>query len=168
VIFTSISFPLSWFCRLSETLCCSSSLCDICCLSCFVQVFFFGSDCQISLDPVQIQSMTLASSTLQIRRHGYSGDLNIVISVGFCTLSFYAINMDVVSLFADSSFLFLANSHYIDVLYQFEWMNIIYFCQKKKKVHVFHNSNCFENCYFYMYIWCGNYDSNILDWWVNN
>ncbi|AES82839.1 transmembrane protein, putative [Medicago truncatula] len=38
--------------------------------------------------------MTLASSTLQIRKHGYSGDLNIVICVGICTLPFYAINMD--------------------------------------------------------------------------
>ncbi|KEH32943.1 transmembrane protein, putative [Medicago truncatula] len=64
--------------------------------------------------------MTLASSTLQIRKHGYSGDLNIVICVGICTLLFYAINMDVVSLFTDSSFLFLANLHYIDVLFQFE------------------------------------------------
>jgi len=68
---------------------------------------------------------------VQIRRHGYFGDLNIVICVGICTLPFYAINMNVVSLFTDSSFLFLANLHYIDVLYQFEWMNIIYFCQKK-------------------------------------
>jgi hypothetical protein len=51
---------------------------------------------------------------LQIRKHGYSGDLNIVICVGICTLPFYAINMDAVSLFTDSSFLFLANLHYID------------------------------------------------------
>ncbi|AES63810.1 transmembrane protein, putative [Medicago truncatula] len=64
--------------------------------------------------------MTLTSSMLQIRRHGYSGDLNIVICVGICTLPFYAINMDVVSLFTDSSFLFLANLHYIEVLYKFE------------------------------------------------
>jgi len=64
--------------------------------------------------------MTLASSTLQIWRHGYYRDLNIVIYVGFYTLLFYVINMDVVSLFADTSFLFLANLHYIDALYQFE------------------------------------------------
>ena len=82
--------------------------------------YLIGSDCQISFDPVQIQSMTLASSTLQIRRHGFSGDLNIVIGVDICTLPFYAINMDVVSLFTDSSFLFLTNLHYIVVLYQFE------------------------------------------------
>jgi len=35
----------------------------------------------------------------------------------FCTLLFYAINMDAVSLFTDSSFLFLANLHCIHVLY---------------------------------------------------
>jgi len=66
-------------------------------------------------------TMTLASSTLQIWRHDYSGDLNIFIFVGICTLPFYVINMDV-SLFIDSSFLFLANLdlYCIDVLYQFE------------------------------------------------
>ncbi|RHN40755.1 hypothetical protein MtrunA17_Chr8g0358241 [Medicago truncatula] len=67
--------------------------------------------------------MTLTSSTLQIRRHEYSGDLNIVILVifvGIGTLPFYAINMDAVSLSTDSSFLFLANFdlYCIDVLYQ--------------------------------------------------
>jgi len=67
-------------------------------------------------------TMTLASSTLQIQRHEYSGDSNIVIFVGIGTLPFYAINMDVVSLFTDSSFLFLTNLdlYCIDVLYQFE------------------------------------------------
>ncbi|RHN62461.1 hypothetical protein MtrunA17_Chr4g0047671 [Medicago truncatula] len=53
--------------------------------------------------------MTLTSSTLQIRRHVYSRDFNIVIFVNLCTLLFYAINMDDVSLFINSSFLFLAN-----------------------------------------------------------
>ncbi|AES64122.1 transmembrane protein, putative [Medicago truncatula] len=83
-------------------------------------MYLIGSDCEISFDPVQIQSMILVLSTLQIRRHGYSGDLNMVICVGICILSFYAINMDVVSMFTNSSFLFLANLHYINVLYQFE------------------------------------------------
>ncbi|KEH43743.1 transmembrane protein, putative [Medicago truncatula] len=43
--------------------------------------------------------MTLASSTLQIRRHEYSEDKNIVILVifvGIGTLPFYAINMDAI------------------------------------------------------------------------
>jgi len=70
-------------------------------------------------------TMTLVSSTLQIQRHVYFGDMNIiilVIFVGIDILSFYAINMDVVSLFTDSTFLFLANLdlYCIDVLYQFE------------------------------------------------
>jgi len=55
---------------------------------------------------VHIQSMALMSSTLQIWRHEYFEDLNIVILVN--TMSFYAINMNVVSLFADSPCLFFA------------------------------------------------------------
>ena len=91
-------------------------------------------------------TMTLASSTLQIRRHEYSGDLDIVILVifvGIGTLPFYAINMDVVSLFTDSSFLFLANLdlYFIDVLYQFKWMNIVYFCKKINNIHVFYSKS---------------------------
>jgi len=69
---------------------------------------------------VQIQSRTLTSSTLQIRRHEYSEDLNIVVFVSIDTLPFYAINMDVVNLFADSFFSFLAtlNMYCINVLYR--------------------------------------------------
>jgi len=101
--------------------------------------YLFDSGWKISFEQVQIQSMTmtLASSTLQIRRHEYFGNLIIVILVifvGIYTLTFYAINMDAVSLFTDSSFLFLANLNFycIDVLYQFKWMNIVYFCKKIK------------------------------------
>jgi len=70
-------------------------------------------------------TMSLAASTLQIRRHEYFGYMNIVILVifvGIGTLPFYAINMDVVSFFTDSSFLFLTHLdlYCIDVLYQFE------------------------------------------------
>jgi len=44
--------------------------------------------------------------------------------------------MDAVSLFTYSSFLFLANLdlYYINVLYQFEWMNIFIFVKKKKLI----------------------------------
>ncbi|AES71711.1 transmembrane protein, putative [Medicago truncatula] len=54
-------------------------------------------------------TMALASSTLQIRRHEYSGDMNIVILVifvGICNLPFYAINMDVVILLTIHPFCF--------------------------------------------------------------
>src|SRR3954471_19877211 len=81
--------------------------------------------------------MTLVLSTLQIRKHDYFGHLNTVntlIFVGICNLPFYAINMDAMNLFADSSFLFLAilNLYCNDVLYRFELMNIIYFLSQKK------------------------------------
>jgi len=45
--------------------------------------------------------------TLQIRKHEYSGDLDLII-LFVDILSLYAINLDVASLFADSSFTFLA------------------------------------------------------------
>jgi len=42
----------------------------------------------VSVYPVHIQSMNLALSTLQVQRHEYSRDLNIVIYACSCTLSF--------------------------------------------------------------------------------
>ena len=63
--------------------------------------------------------MTLTSSTLQIQRHEYFEDLNLIIFVGISVLSFYAINMDFVSLF---QILFFSDFESIlfDVLYQFK------------------------------------------------
>ncbi|AES73078.1 transmembrane protein, putative [Medicago truncatula] len=58
------------------------------------------------------------TSTLQIRKHGYLGDLGfIILFVGILPL--YAINLGDVSLFADSPFTFLA-MFVSDVLYRFE------------------------------------------------
>jgi len=58
------------------------------------------------------------ASTLQIRKHGYFGDLGfIILFVGI--LPMYAINLGVVSLFADSTFTFLT-MFVSDVLYRFE------------------------------------------------
>jgi len=81
----------------------------------------FDSGWKISFEQVQIRSMTFASSTLQIRI--YMGIMETLILVGIDTLSFYVINMDDVSLFVDSSFLFLSilDLYCIDVPYQFEW-----------------------------------------------
>jgi len=74
----------------------------------------------------------------QIRKHEYFGDMNIVILVifvGICTLSFYAINMDVVNLFTYSSCLFLANLdlYCIDVLYQFECEYRLFLSKKSSR-----------------------------------
>ena len=50
------------------------------------------------------------------------------------TLPFYAINMDDVSLFTDSSFLFLANLDLIVSMYSINLNEcIVYFCKKTKK-----------------------------------
>ncbi|AES95210.1 transmembrane protein, putative [Medicago truncatula] len=58
------------------------------------------------------------TSTLQIRKHRYFGDLSfIILFVGIFPL--YAINLGVLSLFADSPFTFLA-MFVSDVLYRFE------------------------------------------------
>jgi hypothetical protein len=151
----------------------SSSLNNSVCfdfLSCFWFLVLVGclfdSGWKINFEQVQIWSMTrtLASSTLQIQRHEYSGDMNIVILVlfvGICILPFYAINMDVVSLFIDSSFLFLANLdlYCIDVLYQFEWMEYLLFLSKKKIVEnivgkvAFKSDIYFLKCLLYSQIW---------------
>ncbi|RHN79290.1 hypothetical protein MtrunA17_Chr1g0175711 [Medicago truncatula] len=63
-----------------------------------------------------MQSMIYAS-TLQIRRHEFSSHFNfIILFVGILLL--YAFNLDVVSLFADSSSIFLLMLN--DLLYQFK------------------------------------------------
>jgi hypothetical protein len=157
-----------WFRRLRTTLfVLISRLCAVCFLFPVLVRCLFDSGWKISFEQVHIRSMTMtsASSTLQIRRHEYSGDLNIVILVKFVgidTSMFYAINMDAVSLFTDSSFLFLANMdlYCIDVLYQFEWMNIVYFCQKKTpmlKLKFFFYKNLKIKVKNHIYSFYGNY-----------
>jgi len=66
--------------------------------------------------------MTFASSTLQIQKHEYLSGLNIVVFADICTLSFYVFNMNVVSLFANSSpLLATLNLFCIDVFNQFKY-----------------------------------------------
>ncbi|CAJ2652739.1 unnamed protein product [Trifolium pratense] len=57
--------------------------------------------------PIMLQPM-IWTSTLKIRRRGYSGDFNFIILFVVGILSLYAINSDVVSFVADSSFTFFA------------------------------------------------------------
>jgi len=59
-------------------------------------------------------------------------ELNIIICVGFSTLSFYAINIDVVSLFTGSPFLLLAM--FIVSMYSInlnEWILFLFMIKKK-------------------------------------
>jgi len=95
----------------------------------------FISYWKIYISQLQIQPMIWAS-TLQIRKHGYFSDLDFII-LFVSILPMYAINLGVVSLFADSPFTFLVMFGF-DVLYRFEWMNIVFcFCQKKSLVPTF-------------------------------
>jgi len=123
-----------WFRRLYSTLfILISRLCAVYFLFLILVWCLFDSSWNICFEQVHIQSMTLASSMLQIWRYEYSGKLNIVIFTGITTFPFYVINTDDVSLFTNSSFLFLAilNFYCINVLYQFEFerMDIVYFCK---------------------------------------
>jgi hypothetical protein len=79
-------------------------------------VFVFVQICRFVSIKFSADSMKLASSTLQIRIHDYSGHLKIVISiVGFVIdiMPFYAINSDAASLFADSSLLVFSEIEYV-------------------------------------------------------
>jgi len=74
------------------------------------------------------------SSTLQIQKHGNFGDLDfIILFVGILPL--YAINLDVVSLFTDSSFTFLV-IFISDVMYSINLneCNIVLFLSKEEEV----------------------------------
>jgi len=91
----------------------------------------FISYWKIYISQLQIQPI-IWTSTLQIRKHGYFGDLCfIILFVGI--LQMYAINFGVMSLFANSPFTFLA-MFISDVLYRFKWMNIVLFLSKKIKI----------------------------------
>jgi hypothetical protein len=58
---------------------------------------------------------TLPSSTLQIQKYDYYRHLNFIISiVSFIIRSFYVINLSVVCLFANSSFLIFSEFKYVN------------------------------------------------------
>jgi hypothetical protein len=74
------------------------------------------------------------TSTLQIRKHDYSGDLNFIILFVVGILPLYAINFDVVCLFANSSFTFLARLNmWLYLMYSINWINEYHFIFVNKK-----------------------------------
>ena len=130
MVFTYIKFFLVFFFVIS------SSKCGVVLFVVLCDFWFrvlsrssFISYWKIGISQLPIQPMIWAS-TLKIRKHVSFGDLGfIILFVGI--LSFYAINLGDVSLFADSPFKFLA-MFVSDVIYRFEWMNIVLFLLKKK------------------------------------
>jgi hypothetical protein len=70
---------------------------------------------------------------MQIRRHNYSGYFDFIILFVGMNMSFFAINLDIVSLFANLFFFIFSGIKFVleyDVLYKFQWMNIFYFSKK--------------------------------------
>ena len=107
-------------------------LCGVVWFRVVLRCLFVSIERSASVNQLQIQSM-IWTSTLQIRKHGYSGDFDLIILfVGI--LSLYAINLDVVSLFAVSSFTFLVIlMMLLYLMYSInlnEWISFC-FCQKK-------------------------------------
>jgi len=87
----------------------------------------FDSYWKISFSQSQIQS-TIWVPTLQILKHEYSGDLDLIIFfVGILPL--YAINLGAVSLFANSSFTFLAMLILMYSINLNEWISFYLFVQ---------------------------------------
>jgi hypothetical protein len=120
-----------WFRRLSAALCLVVVLCGVIWFPVLLRCSFDSSR-KIIFSQLQIQSMIWAS-TLQIRKHGHSGDFNFIILFVVGIMSLYAINSDAVSLFADSSFTFLAKLNmWLYLMYLSIWMNEYHFvCVKK-------------------------------------
>jgi len=84
----------------------------------------------------QHQSITNSINDLGINvgdpKHGYFGGLDFII-LFVRILPMYAINLGAVSLFTYSCFMFLAMFvSDCDVVYQFEWKNIVLFSSKNK------------------------------------
>jgi len=107
-------------------------LCGVVWFCILLQCLFVHIERSTSVNQLHIQSM-IWTSTLQIRKHGYSSDLDLIILfVGILTL--YAINLDAVSLFTVSSFTFLAIlMMLLYLMYSIdlnEWISFC-FCQKK-------------------------------------
>jgi hypothetical protein len=86
------------------------------------------SDSYWKIDFIRLQIQYLGISVVD-PEYRYSGHFNCIILFVVDILPLYAINLDVVTLFADSSFTFLAilNMWLYDVFYQFEWMSIFLF-----------------------------------------
>jgi hypothetical protein len=108
-----------------------------------------------SFNLVKIQPVILASPTLQIERHNISIiHLNIVVLVGLCILSFYIINIYIVSLLQIHRFYFELIWICVWLMHpiKFEWMYMFNYLQYGFGFHTIikyslrvHNKNIFNS-----------------------
>jgi hypothetical protein len=90
----------------------------------FPKLDFFGGGRDLNPEPCIFYVL---SKPTELSSRGLPKlDLIIFVSFVFCRW-FYVINIDVVSLFIDSSFLFLTNLNLccINIFFQFDWMIIV-------------------------------------------
>jgi len=93
-------------------------------------IFYFLFYCSVYL--IQIESLVLIKC--KFNQDEYFGSFNIIMFIDICTLQFYDINMDVVSLFADSSFFVYNDLEFVTYHCSLSiWMNVVYFCKKINK-----------------------------------
>jgi hypothetical protein len=101
-------------------------------------------------------------STMKIRRHLYFGNFYFVTLFVSLSMPFYVINLDAVSLFADSYFSFLALLNlYLYLMYLSVWMNE-YYVFVKKSITDNRPSKILILIYYMLY-----YTSNILFYYIS-
>jgi len=96
----------------------------------------FPSSCGVHLIHIEdrLFNQRFERQRCRFRCHGYSGHFNFIIY--FCRhYVLYAINLDAMSLFVDSSFTFLTVLN--NVISQFKQMNINLFLSKKRSLVFF-------------------------------
>jgi hypothetical protein len=115
-------------------------LCFLVILSSECGVLLYVMLCDAIWFPVLLQCsfhlQKVWASTLQIRSHRYFDNFNFIILFVVGILLLYAINLNIVSMLADTFFTFLVmlNMWLYDAFYQFKWMSIILFLSKKSLI----------------------------------
>ena len=102
----------------------------VCCSSSCAALFDFLCSCGVHLIHIEDRLFNQRVGRQRCWSGGMDVPVTLILSYIFVgIMPLYAINLDVVSLFADSSFTFLAVLN--DVISRFEWISFC-FCQKKK------------------------------------
>ena len=140
MIFTYIKFLLRFFLVISSPECGVVLFVVLCGVVWFRVLLRCSLDSywKISISQSQIQSM-IWTSTLQIQKHEYSDDLDFIILFFVCIL-LYAINLHLVSMLVDSSFmslimlimlLYLMYSIYLN-----EWISFFFLKRKIRSIPI--------------------------------
>jgi len=101
----------------------------VCCSSSCAALFDFPYCCGVHLIHIEDQLFNRRIRRQRCRSGGMDIPITLILSYIFVGIMLlYAINLDAVSLLADSSFTFLVVLN--DVIYRFKWLNIVLFLEK--------------------------------------